>query len=496
MPEPTQTTPNEDVDGLAVRRLDPPMPRDGLAAWVFTLLIGALALLVRVVNLGWPNRFVFDEAYYVPEAHQLLRYGFEENRAYYFIVHPPFGKWNIAVGEWLFGYNSFGWRIAGVVFGCAAVVLLSFVVRRMTRSTLCGLIAAILLAADGFSFTVSRTGILDIFLQFWTLLGFWFLIVDRDSFRTQLSRACQRGAIGKWGPPVGFRWWRLAAGVTFGLSASVKWSGIYFLALFAILCLVWDWGAYRSIGLRRPFLAMLRRSLPTAFWDLGIVPVLAYLATWVGWFAGETAQGRYWAEGRATSYPWIPEALRSLWHMHAEWLNFHTHLTTPHPWDSNPWSWLLTGRPVLMVNDTVTIGGAQHMRTITMIGTPPLWWVFALAGLWMIWWAISRMDWRAIAVLVAIAAGWGVWLIDTERTMFMFYMAPVVPFFIMAVTFVLSDVLGRRTDSVRRRKWGAAAVAVYLGLVVVMFGFFLPVLNGTTLSMSAWDLRMWLNVWS
>lgn len=471
------------------------MPRDAVVAWVFTALIGALALLVRVANLGWPDKLVFDEAYYVPEAQQLLHFGFEENRAYYFIVHPPFGKWNIAVGEWLFGYNSFGWRISSVVFGCAAIMLLSFVVRRMTRSTLCGLIAAILLAADGFSFTLSRTGILDIFLQFWVLLGFWFVIVDRDSFRAHLARACRAGDVGRWGPWVSFRWWRLAAGITFGLASSVKWSGVYFLAGFAILCVVWDWGAYRTIGVRRPFVATLRRSLPTAAWDLGVVPVLAYLATWIGWFSGESAQGRYWAEGRATSYPWIPEVLRSLWHMHVEWLNFHTHLTTPHPWQSNPWSWLFTGRPVLMVNDSVVVGGEQHMRTITMIGTPPLWWLFVLAGLWMIWWAISRMDWRAVAVLVAIAAGWGSWLTDTERTMFMFYMAPVVPFFIMAVTFVLSDVLGRRTDSVRRRKWGAAAVAVYVALVVVMFGFFLPVLNGTTISISAWDMRMWLPLW-
>lgn len=487
----------------AASRLSRPMPADRLFAWLFTLLIAGASLLLRLIDLGWPARQVFDEAYYPPEAAQLLHYGFEENRAYYFIVHPPFGKWNIAIGELLFGDNSFGWRFSGVIAGCGAIILISFVVRQMTRSTFFGLIAAVLLAADGFSFTISRTGILDIFLQFWTLLGFTCVILDRDRFRAQLARAYLHGGYldsvrGRlYGPRVGFRWWRLAAGIVFGLDASVKWSGAYFLVVFAIASVVWDWGAYRAIGAQRPFVATVRRSLPTALWDLLAIPVLVYLATWIGWFMGESAQGRHWAEGRSTDYPWIPEAIRSMWHMQGAWLQFHTTLDTPHPFESGPWSWLFSGRPVLLENDTITgPNGEKMMRTINMIGTPPLWWVFVLAGLWMCWWAYSRLDWRAMSILLAIVAGWASWLTDTERTMFMFYMAPVLPFFIMAVTFCLGDVMGKQTDSERRRLWGRSAVAVYVALVVVMFGFFLPVLNGTEISQFQWNLRIWLTTWS
>ena len=104
-----------------VRQLAPPMPRDGLLMWSFALVIAGAAALVRMINLSWPDRLVFDEAYYVPEAEQMLRYGFEENRAYYFIVHPPFGKWNLAIGEWLFGYTPLGWRIAGVTVGAGMI---------------------------------------------------------------------------------------------------------------------------------------------------------------------------------------------------------------------------------------------------------------------------------------------------------------------------------------------------------------------------------------
>lgn len=481
-----------------VRQLAPPMPRDGLLMWSFALVIAGAAALVRMINLSWPDRLVFDEAYYVPEAEQMLRYGFEENRAYYFIVHPPFGKWNLAIGEWLFGYTPLGWRIAGVTVGVGAVLLLMFVVRRLTRSSFIGLAAGILLAADGFSFALSRTGILDIYLQFWVLLGFVFLVLDRDRFRAQLAEAYAAGteSWSRWGPRLGFRWWRLAAGITFGLACSIKWSGLYFLAIFAILCVWWDVGAYRLVGLRAPYLVALRRSLPTAFWDLGIVPILTYLVSWIGWYAGETAQGRHWAEGRDTAWPWIPEAIRALWHMHVEWWGFHTTLTSPHPWDSHPWSWIVGGRPVLMVNDQYVEAGQNLTRTITMIGTPALWWAFAPALLWAIWRLISRRDWVAGAAIAGIVAGWVVWFIDTERTMFMFYMAPVVPFFIIAVCLALQDVLGKPTDSRERRQIGAGAVAIYLALVIVLFGFFLPVLNGTPLTEAERALRTWLTTWN
>ena len=60
---------------------------------------------------------LFDEAYYPPEAHELLTWGFEYNRGYTFIVHPPLGKWLIACGIGLFGYDSFGWRFPSAVAG-------------------------------------------------------------------------------------------------------------------------------------------------------------------------------------------------------------------------------------------------------------------------------------------------------------------------------------------------------------------------------------------
>ena len=38
-----------------------------------------------------------------------------------FIVHPPVGKWLIALGEKAFGMDPFGWRVAAAITGPARV---------------------------------------------------------------------------------------------------------------------------------------------------------------------------------------------------------------------------------------------------------------------------------------------------------------------------------------------------------------------------------------
>ena len=133
----------------------PPLPDDGRLAWGSTAALGVLSLVSRLWGISYPRDLLFDEAYYPPEAHELLTWGFEYNRGYSFIVHPPLGKWLIAAGEQLFGYNSLGWRFPSAVAGAVAVVVLVRLARRLTGSTLLGLLAGLLLALDGFSFTLS-----------------------------------------------------------------------------------------------------------------------------------------------------------------------------------------------------------------------------------------------------------------------------------------------------------------------------------------------------
>jgi dolichyl-phosphate-mannose-protein mannosyltransferase len=113
-----------------IERLRVAMPTDRVNGWIVTLIIGAIAFVIRYVNLGYPNKLVFDETYYAKDAYSLLKFGYERDwpsdanskiitgnvdvmqDSPAFVVHPQLGKWLIAVGEHFFGMNSFGWRFA------------------------------------------------------------------------------------------------------------------------------------------------------------------------------------------------------------------------------------------------------------------------------------------------------------------------------------------------------------------------------------------------
>jgi dolichyl-phosphate-mannose--protein O-mannosyl transferase len=79
--------------------------------------------------------------------------------------------------------------------------------------------------------------------------------------------------------------------------------------------------------------------------------------------------------------------------------------------------------------------------------------------------------------------------------MFIFYIAPAVPFLVIAITLALQDVLGPVRQDTLRRQLGLAAVCVYVAIVAATFVFFYPVLVGSPLSVSDWLARMWFPSW-
>ena len=284
--------------------------------WLVTLGITAIAFALRVYRLGQPNALIFDETYYAKDAWTLLHFGYERNwpknadamivagntngweQSASFIVHPPLGKWLIAAGEYAFGMNSVGWRVGPLIFGTLLVLVTIRLVRRVSRSTLVGGIAGLLLALDGLAFVLSRTALLDIFLAFFIVAAVACLAADRDWFRNRLAdhlvRTGRPDLGGRFGPALLVRPWRIAAGVCFGLALGTKWSALYVLAAFALLSLAWDVGARRLAGSGRfRFGRLLRDGVP-AFVSTVVLAVPVYLATWLGWLTSSGGYYRDW----------------------------------------------------------------------------------------------------------------------------------------------------------------------------------------------------------
>lgn len=497
--------------------------------WLGPILVAVPAGVIRFWHLGRPRNLIFDETYYAKDAWSLLQLGYEGSwpdrkiadpqiladpqviplsDPGAFVAHPPTGKWVIALGEWAFGLTPLGWRFMTAALGTLSVLMLCRIGRRLFRSTLLGCLAGTLLALDGLHVVMSRTALLDLVVMFFVLAAFGSLLLDRDHARARLAAALPPDEDGRTRPDehtgahagTGPRPWRLAAAVFLGLAASTKWNGLYYLAFFVILTLLWDIGARRITGARHPHRAVLRKDL----WSLlALAPVAAvtYLATWTGWFLSDDGYGRHWADGRGGLWSWIPAPLRSLWHYEHAVYDFNVGLHTPHKYESNPWSWLVMGRPVLFSYESPKPGqngchtATNCTQTILALGTPLLWWTACCALAYLLYrWALRR-DWRAGAILCAAAAGYLPWFLYQDRTIFSFYAVVFVPYLCLAVTMMLAALLGPPGMTDGRRTQGAVAAGVLVLLIVWNFIYFFPIYTGETIPYDAWRTRMWLDTW-
>ncbi len=547
-------------------RLVPPMPGSTFWGWAGPLLVTVFGALLRFNRLGVPRAVIFDETYYVPDAFGILKFGVEHNYVSgrnallvngnphifssggEFVVHPPVGKLLIAIGEWTFGLNPFGWRFATAVIGSLAILVLARITRRMTRSTLLGCVAGLLMALDGLEFAMSRTALLDIFLMFWVLAAFGCLVVDRDVTRARLAAALEAarasGSSGASGDSTGaavadgtgaavadgtgaggdttrgagvaghrpssrwvrwdeVHWWRVGAGVCLGLALASKWDAIWYVPAFVGLVIAWDMGAQRAAGQPGGFRSALRRQRWLPAW-CGLLPLAVYVVTWFGWFFTSSGYDRQWAAQNGIHVPVI-SALASFVQYQKQILSFHLGLTTHHPYQSQPWTWLVMSRPVAFfwqcpaggTHGTCGAAGTKAQEVLS-IGTPLIWWASIATLVVCLGWWLSRRDWRPGAVLLMVALGWLPWFwfaLHDHRTEFFFYALEFEPFLIVSITLCLGLIIGSAQTTARRRTIGASAAGAYLLGVLLNFGYIYPVISGEIIPYSSWLSHMWYHGW-
>lgn len=513
-----------------VQKLSGGQLRDALAGWITTLTITAFAFVLRLTDVSYPPTLVFDETYYPKDAYSMLRFGYE--RAWPdpkladpqivagtpdimmntpgFAVHPPMGKWMIAIGEHLFGMNSFGWRIMSVVFGTLLVFLTIRLARRLSRSTLVGGIAGVLLTFDGLAFTMSRIGLLDIFQATFTLAAVSCVVADRDWFKLRLARYLLDHNLpdlgGGYGPLVVWRPWRLLAGIMFGCAVATKWGSLYPLAVFGVLSVIWDINARFMAGASRKAWKAVLIDAPIAFGYLVILALATYVASYSGWLASSNAYERQWGATHPNSplVKAIGKPLASLWQYHVSMWGWHTGdsiKAATHPYASHPATWMVMLRPVGMFAENDIPDGSQGcvapgstcLRVITASGTPLLWWLCAAALVLAIARCLSGGDRRFVTPVVATLSLWLPWFMHADRPIFYFYSVVFVPFTVICLSMLLGEALGPASG--RNRRTASIVVGTIVSLVILNFAFIYPILTGQLMTRQSWLYRMWFGNW-
>lgn len=487
------------------------------------LAVTAIAAGARFTNLGKPAELIFDELYYakagcilIGESDKVCKV--ESQDEHYWRdnkwdvgswVHPPLGKWMIGMGEKAFGMTPFGWRFSSALVGTLTVTLVAVIALLLFGSPLWTFVAGTLLALEHLNVVQSRVALLDIHLEFWVVLGFLFLVLDRRWIGRRTPPETepepepepeQPEAITphRAGPAVPFpvwRPWRFAAGLAMGAAFSAKWSGATAIVGALILSFAWETTRRRrgQVSRRRAFVRAVTQESFGLMIAFLLIPLTVYMVMYLPWFHHFGWSLKAWWENQTAMLDYHQQLKTTA-------LNTATGSYTPtHPYYSRPWTWPFMLRPVNFYFRDLGSNVAQ----ILAVGNPAVFWasVWAVPYVALMW--RRRGDWRAGFVTTALLCQYLPWLL-VSRPQFFFYVLPLTPFMVLAVVYVLRDLSsativlrdptsGERVESTRHPYlpfvWGYVLVAVGL------FLWFWPVLVGSPISRAMWKARAWFRGW-
>lgn len=348
------------------------------------------AFLTRFFQLWIPQNFYFDEVYHAFTAREFLlgnpaAWEFSATPPAGFAyewTHPPLAKLLMAFGMLIFGQNAFGWRFFGALFGVGIIFLTYLLGKKLFRSELVGLIAALILSLDGLLFVQSRIGMNDVYFLFFTLTSIYFLL-NRDY---------------------------LASGLFLGFSLSSKWTAFWTIFVVSFFLL------HQVFLNREKIRDYLFRTIPLWLFSFILVPSIVYLSAYLPFFI----QGR---------------ELSDFWDLQKQMYWYHTNLEATHPYQSLWYTWPILIRPVWYFVSSQ--GGL--VANIYALGNPLFFWfgLFALLAVGLK--TIKVHPFPRIFTLFLYFIFFTPWVLS-PRVMFLYHYLPSLPFLAIITGFFLNEI--------------------------------------------------------
>ena len=159
-------------------------------ARLFLVLILVFSFFTRTYRLGMPDHEYFDEVYHAFTA-KLMLHGdpkawewwnpHPEGFAYEW-SHPPLAKLGMQAGILVFGENAFGWRFPAALLGTLSVLLVYLLAKEIFNDNLASLFSAFVFSLDGLFLVLSRIGMNDVYVLFFSLLSVYLFIKEKHLF--------------------------------------------------------------------------------------------------------------------------------------------------------------------------------------------------------------------------------------------------------------------------------------------------------------------------
>jgi dolichyl-phosphate-mannose-protein mannosyltransferase len=387
----------------------------------------ALGVWARDYRLGFPPSILWDEKYFPTMANKYLQ------GVYQFDLHPPLGKFIIALGISLLGNEPLGWRIMPTLFGLALLPLAAFLGWYSLKERVGAMLVVTFFAAETIFIVHSRIGVMDIFVVFFVLAAFLAAL-----------RAGSEGQV-------------ILTSMLLGLAVAVKWAA--FPVAVPVGYVLW------RKGLLRPFVGGL--------WISAVVYVAVVYVGALITITTNPIQAWVWA------WNWHVDAARKVT------------VVIPHTWGSPWWSWPIMLRPIRFYYGANPEG---LLQVIAAIGNPLIWWSSTLAVLVSIFDIARKAVARKLSAddpIIPIVLGYvfllAPWVAGT-RIPYIYNYLPIYPFAILALAYWLCKIWNRP-------RWGPWVGVCFTLCVVAMTVFFLPLALAIPISEDDLMRRVWIDYW-
>lgn len=398
---------------------------------------------------SWRNGTYFDEIYHARTAYEMI------NHLYcYENTHPPLGKIFIAIGILMFGMNPFGWRFMGTLFGVLMLPVFYIFSKKLLRKTWLSTLTTILFAFDFMHFAQTRIATIDVFVTLFIILAYFFMYwYTRKSFYdTSLKDTFI---------PLGL------CGVAMGFSWACKWTGIYASAGLCIIFFLTMAQRFREYiyaskhpkgnteGISHRYI--IENFYPKFFRTIGfcciffiVVPAVIYTLSYIPMSDGtENGLIQRMLDNQKTMF------------------NYHSSLKSTHPYSSMWYEWPTMKRPIWYYSGTIS----ENLKEgISSFGNPLVWWVGIPAFIMVLYMAFAEKKRNGRFLVLAYLSQYLPWIF-IGRVVFIYHYFPSVPFVALMIGYCMKEIVGWKPKL-------KPVMFVYVGLAVLLFVMFYPVLTG------------------
>ena len=178
---------------------------------------------------------------------------------------------------------------------------------------------------------------------------------------------------------------------------------------------------------------------------------------------------------------------------------YHSTLVATHPYASKWWQWPIIQKPISYWYKDFRVGAATQDPTaccvseILALPNPFIWWagLISVPMVGVLAW-IERKKGYAL-LITAYFLQWLPWILS-PRIAFEYHFYPNLSIIVLCNAIVLQRIWNWRTEE-GRFSLPRISIGIYLGICVIAFFFFFPVLAGVHVTWNAWHERMWFQNW-